>query len=1194
MHSPTLLVKALYDFDSNETNLSFKRNDIIQVFTQLESGWWDGVCNGERGWFPSNYVTTYEEDDLFDDEDKLGDWIPQQTPDGDIFYYNTRTGESSWELPADDSESITTINRDTIISSNDSLRQLPENWTRKPTENGKTYYYLNIITKEVRWTYPENGTTTVASSNSDIDETDDKASIASSHDSQISSTTDGTIQQRSLQGSRQGKPFENESLSNGSEIEKKLSHEQLPPIPTETIPHQLKNISESSILMLQNANEQLTWDSLLRNIILAIDHLNLATKENMKKNYPDCTNVIVESIRIMLYASGAIEKDSPAIRQNMNLKVYHRHIMASLSKLVLSTRVASSVWPPSDAAQKMKNDVHEVLIAVQKFVETAKPLVVIKRVDPKILENVTGGSWRGNNLLKVITNGINGTNGRFPKPPSISSSVNSQENNSPLNSPTTSSPSHSLSSELNVLLEQSFRTVNQAIILLVNHIKKVIDAPQSLISNTSVPFASQLVSQTRQVATQVGQFLSLIENINLEDFSESSSDTINEFKISKQALYNNIAALVICTQSVADPLASLNALDKVLTTTNIVDKVAKDVIIAIKFLVEENETREQMKSRPRRPTITSNSLDQIVEGNSNDLTEDDQSTTPSTSPPISSSMTGLETVPEDDVMTTDGDSTVVVDAVSYDNVIPMSPISAGGESISSNNRHLSNSVVSSVTWNDAASSQSSPPLPSQQSPVQLVAATSSNADYPNSSSSTLDDGTRSPRKEHKVSRFFGEVVPKQKEKDDKPWYLSYDYDPSEMLFNMESYVKGGTLDALAERLTLHDSLDSNFIATFLLTYRSFCTTDELFDRLFKRFMIQPPDGLTREELEVWQEKKQTPIRLRVFNIMKTWLEYYYMDDEDAPCLERLREFASTTMNDHMSFASINLMKLADKRAKMIITNSDRPPAPILPKNIKKLKFLDLDPLEIARQLTLIESKLYNKIKPVECLDKAWSKEEGDNIAVNIKAMIVNSNQITGWVAESVLNQSEVKRRCLYIKHFVAVADKCKFLNNFNSLTAIISGLNSAPIHRLKRTWELVNAKTIQTLEVLNKTMNSTKNFAEYRETLHSVNPPCVPFLGVYLTDLTFIEDGNPNTLKKSRPLINFSKRMKTAEVIREIKQYQSVPYNLAAVQEIQMFIKCHLQDSRDVGDLYDQSLSMEPREREDEKIARLLQESGFL
>lgn len=78
---------------------------------------------------------------------------------------------------------------------------------------------------------------------------------------------------------------------------------------------------------------------------------------------------------------------------------------------------------------------------------------------------------------------------------------------------------------------------------------------------------------------------------------------------------------------------------------------------------------------------------------------------------------------------------------------------------------------------------------------------------------------------------------------------------------------------------------------------------------------------------------------------------------------------------------------------MVVTNSDKPPPPILPKNIKKLKFLDIDPLEIARQLTIIESKLYNKIQPVECLDKAWSTEEGSEIAVNIKGMIVNSNQV---------------------------------------------------------------------------------------------------------------------------------------------------------------------------------------------------------
>ena len=52
----TTYVRALYDYEADDrTSLSFHEGDIIQVITRLESGWWDGVINGVRGWFPSNY-----------------------------------------------------------------------------------------------------------------------------------------------------------------------------------------------------------------------------------------------------------------------------------------------------------------------------------------------------------------------------------------------------------------------------------------------------------------------------------------------------------------------------------------------------------------------------------------------------------------------------------------------------------------------------------------------------------------------------------------------------------------------------------------------------------------------------------------------------------------------------------------------------------------------------------------------------------------------------------------------------------------------------------------------------------------------------------------------------------------------------------------------------------------------------------
>lgn len=142
-----LYVRALYDYDADDrTSLSFRQGDIIQVITQLESGWWDGVIHGVRGWFPSNYCAVVSapfedarggrmgqdseaeesEEEYIENEmgldssfgrgavngvlaqhdalptstqEEAAFWIPQATPDGRLFYFNTLTGDSRMELP---------------------------------------------------------------------------------------------------------------------------------------------------------------------------------------------------------------------------------------------------------------------------------------------------------------------------------------------------------------------------------------------------------------------------------------------------------------------------------------------------------------------------------------------------------------------------------------------------------------------------------------------------------------------------------------------------------------------------------------------------------------------------------------------------------------------------------------------------------------------------------------------------------------------------------------------------------------------------------------------------------------------------------------------------------------------------------------------------------------------------------------
>jgi len=276
------------------------------------------------------------------------------------------------------------------------------------------------------------------------------------------------------------------------------------------------------------------------------------------------------------------------------------------------------------------------------------------------------------------------------------------------------------------------------------------------------------------------------------------------------------------------------------------------------------------------------------------------------------------------------------------------------------------------------------------------------------------------------------------------------------------------------------------------------------------------------------------------------------------------------------------------------TNMGAPPSSIIPKNPKKLKLLDIEALELARQLTVKESDLYRKIRPLECLQRA-REQKSDNMD-NIATVIQTSNRIADWVAEAILNKEDFRKRGNIVKHLITVADRCRTLNNFSTMIAITSGLNTPPIRRLKRTWEQVGQRHMAQFAACEATIDSKGNFKEYRRVMQTVNPPCVPFIGVFLSTLQFIQDGNPDMLPGG--LINFRKRHMLSEVIGDIKRWQAQPFNLAPVPMIINFIDEHLNhfnDTKASSDRFWQlSLEREPREREDEKMARLLQESGFL
>jgi hypothetical protein len=143
---------------------------------------------------------------------------------------------------------------------------------------------------------------------------------------------------------------------------------------------------------------------------------------------------------------------------------------------------------------------------------------------------------------------------------------------------------------------------------------------------------------------------------------------------------------------------------------------------------------------------------------------------------------------------------------------------------------------------------------------------------------------------------------------------------------------------------------------------------------------------------------------------------------------------------------------------------------------------------------------------------------------------------------------------------------------------MIAALNSAAVHRLHLTWAELRPKTAVRWRHLEAAMSADLNYKSPRELLSKCSPPCVPYLGIFLSDLTFVEEGNPDTLEvagNAEPLVNFVKRRKVAEVIEKICDYQHDTYRFHEVPEIRDYLI--QMNGWDDKMAYEASLQCEPR-----------------
>uniref|UniRef100_A0A8C0JQP2 Ras protein specific guanine nucleotide releasing factor 2 n=1 Tax=Canis lupus dingo TaxID=286419 RepID=A0A8C0JQP2_CANLU len=240
-------------------------------------------------------------------------------------------------------------------------------------------------------------------------------------------------------------------------------------------------------------------------------------------------------------------------------------------------------------------------------------------------------------------------------------------------------------------------------------------------------------------------------------------------------------------------------------------------------------------------------------------------------------------------------------------------------------------------------------------------------------------------------------------------------------------------------------------------------------------------------------------------------------------------------------------------------------------------FETLSAMELAEQITLLDHIIFRSIPYEEFLGQGWMKLDKNERTPYIMKTSQHFNDMSNLVASQIMNYADVSSRANAIEKWVAVADICRCLHNYNGVLEITSALNRSAIYRLKRTWAKVSKQTKALMDKLQKTVSSEGRFKNLRETLKNCNPPAVPYLGMYLTDLAFIEEGTPNFTEEG--LVNFSKMRMVGDnfIVHLMQRFQCEP---TAGVSLFLQVTQYLLDKAliiDEDTLYELSLKIEPR-----------------
>nr|KAF6277222.1 Rap guanine nucleotide exchange factor 1 [Pipistrellus kuhlii] len=373
-------------------------------------------------------------------------------------------------------------------------------------------------------------------------------------------------------------------------------------------------------------------------------------------------------------------------------------------------------------------------------------------------------------------------------------------------------------------------------------------------------------------------------------------------------------------------------------------------------------------------------------------------------------------------------------------------------------------------------------------------------------------------------------------------------------------VRGGSGDILLVHATETDRKDLVlYCEAFLTTYRTFITPEELIKKLQYRY----------EKFSPFADKFKKRVSKNTFFVLVRVVDELCLVELTEEILKLLMELVFRLVcSGELSLARVlrkNILDKVDQKKLLRCANSDQP---LAARGVaaRPGTLHDFHSHEIAEQLTLLDAELFYKIEIPEVL--LWAKEQNEEKSPNLTQFTEHFNNMSYWVRSIIMLQEKAQDRERLLLKFIKIMKHLRKLNNFNSYLAILSALDSAPIRRLE--WQ---KQTSEGLAEYCTLIDSSSSFRAYRAALSEVEPPCIPYLGLILQDLTFVHLGNPDYIDGK---VNFSKRWQQFNILDGMRCFQQAHYDIRRNDDIINFFN-DFSDHLAEEALWELSLKIKPR-----------------